>query len=161
MTDSNVIYIGSKPAMSYVLVVLTAFNNSKDGITLKARGQAIISAINVTELCRNRFLSDMAKPEVEIGTDVVDSDGHPRNVSAISIRLTRAEAKPEKTPPAPAEKHDLSDIKGVGPATAEKLKSAGYKYAEDVAKASVEEFSGKTGLGEAQSSKIIAAAKTF
>ncbi|MEM3881581.1 MAG: RNA-binding protein, partial [Candidatus Bathyarchaeia archaeon] len=42
---SDVIFVGNKPPMSYVLAIITAFSsgNAKE-ITLKARGQAITTA---------------------------------------------------------------------------------------------------------------------
>ena len=60
MTEkSDVIFVGNKPPMSYVLAIITAFSSgtTKD-VTLKARGQAITTAVDVAEITRNRFLKD-------------------------------------------------------------------------------------------------------
>jgi len=39
-TDENVIYVGHKPPMSYVLAVVTQFNtSSSDEVVIKARGR--------------------------------------------------------------------------------------------------------------------------
>lgn len=97
MTEDSIIYIGNKPAMTYVMAVLTAFNQKGvDGVTLKARGQAISSAVDVAEICRNRFLQDVSNPQIEIGTEVLEGqDGGKRNVSTISITI-RKEEEPKK-----------------------------------------------------------------
>ncbi len=49
--DPNTIYVGTKPAMSYVLVVITHFNDSDaKEVTLNARGRAITTYYR---RCRN------------------------------------------------------------------------------------------------------------
>ena len=46
-TDENVIYVGNKPPMSYVLAVVTQFNTSgSDEVIIKARGRAISRAVD-------------------------------------------------------------------------------------------------------------------
>jgi len=41
----NVIYVGKKPAMNYVLAVVTQFNNGAKKVTIKARGNTISRAV--------------------------------------------------------------------------------------------------------------------
>jgi DNA repair protein RadA len=53
----------------------------------------------------------------------------------------------------------IEDLPGVGPATAEKLKEAGFSSVESVAVASPSELSNAADLGEATASKIIIAAR--
>jgi archaea-specific DNA-binding protein len=107
MTEDSIIYIGSKPAMTYVMAVLTAFNQKgADGVILKARGQAISSAVDVAEISRNRFLTGVSKPEIEIGTEELEGqDGGKRNVSTIAI-LIRKEAEAEAKKPAKKKKEE-------------------------------------------------------
>lgn len=107
MTEDSIIYIGSKPVMAYVMAVLTAFNQKgADGVTLKARGQAISSAVDVAEVCRNRFLSGVTKPMIEIGTEELEGqDGGKRNVSTIAITI-RKEAVEEPKKPAKKKKEE-------------------------------------------------------
>ena len=52
--NSDVIFVGNKPPMSYVLAIITSLSagNGKE-ITLKARGQAIITAVDMAEIVRN------------------------------------------------------------------------------------------------------------
>jgi len=53
----------------------------------------------------------------------------------------------------------IEDLPGVGPATAEKLREAGFNSVEAVAVASPSELSNAADLGEATASKIIIAAR--
>lgn len=39
--ESNVVFVGRKPAMSYVLACVTQFNDGKNEVILRARGRAI------------------------------------------------------------------------------------------------------------------------
>ena len=60
ISDSQVVYIGRKPVMSYVLAVLTSLQQKgSSDLILKARGRAISNAVNTAEVTRNRFLSEL------------------------------------------------------------------------------------------------------
>ena len=88
--DPNTIYVGTKPAMSYVLAVITHFNESKvKDVTLKARGRAITTAIDAVEIVRRKFLKDLKTEKIEIGTEELPRDDGTRNVSTIEITLKR------------------------------------------------------------------------
>lgn len=50
--EENVIFIGSKPVMNYVLAVVTQFNGGADHVSLKARGKAISRAVDTAEIVR-------------------------------------------------------------------------------------------------------------
>ena len=89
-TDENVIYIGRKRPMSYVLAVITEFNNngSKE-VILKARGRSISTAVDTAEIVRNRFVTNAKIKDIAIGTEsVTNEDGRDSNVSSIEISLT-------------------------------------------------------------------------
>ncbi|MDH5794892.1 MAG: DNA-binding protein Alba [Candidatus Bathyarchaeota archaeon] len=89
--DSNTVYIGRKPTMNYVLAVITNFNSSdtKD-VTIKARGQAISTAVDVAEIVSRRFMKDLKVSDVTIGTEEMQQqEGGTRNVSIIEIKLAR------------------------------------------------------------------------
>ncbi len=189
MKDDNTVYIGSKPPMAYVMALITAFNRSgADSVVLKARGRAISRAVDVAEIARGRYLNDLKAEKIEIGSEQMPTeDGRTRGVSTIAITLrkggeaaVKAEAPPEpveepkpveetKEEPKPepptevkaAPKIDvgLSDIKGVGKTTVEKLTEAGYKSPKSIARAKPSTLSEKTGLSEKVATKIIDAAK--
>ena len=89
----DVIFVGNKPPMSYVLATITAFSsgNPKE-ITLKARGQAITTAVDVAEITRNRFLKDLKLGKIAIGTQEMpprEGESRSRMVSTIEITLSK------------------------------------------------------------------------
>ena len=91
-TDENIIYIGKKPPMSYVLAVVTQFNgNGSKDVVLKARGRSISTAVDTAEIVRNRFMKDARLKDIKIGTEsVTNEEGRESNVSSIEISLTTA-----------------------------------------------------------------------
>ena len=91
---SGIVFIGSKPPMDYVLAVMTRISasNAKE-VVLKARGQAIATAVDVAEITRNRFLKDLKVSRIAIGTEEMparESENRARMVSTIEIVLTKA-----------------------------------------------------------------------
>jgi len=88
--DSNIIFVGKKPAMSYVLACVTQFNDGRPNVVLKARGRAISHAVDVAEIVKNKFVRDSAVDKVTIGTEVVSGEGGEKlNVSSIEIILQK------------------------------------------------------------------------
>jgi DNA-binding protein len=90
-TDENVIYIGHKPPMSYVLAVVTQFNtSSSDEVVIKARGRTISTAVDTAEIVRNRFIKDAKVKDIKISTEsITNEEGRTSNVSSIEIILTK------------------------------------------------------------------------
>ncbi|WP_429222900.1 DNA-binding protein Alba [Methanobacterium oryzae] len=90
MPEENVVYIGNKPVMNYVLAVVTQMNSGTSEVTLKARGRAISRAVDVAEIIRNRFISDVELGTIDIGTEEIrNMEGSNTNVSAIEIQLNK------------------------------------------------------------------------
>jgi DNA-binding protein Alba len=90
MSVENVVYIGRKPVMNYCLAVLSSLKDEGSSVTLKARGRAISTAVDVAEITRTRFLKDLLVEKIEIGTEELESlEGQPRNVSTITIVLKK------------------------------------------------------------------------
>jgi len=90
--DQNVVYIGRKPVMSYVLAVITHMNrpDAKE-VVLKARGRAITTAVDTAEVTRRRFMSELAVEQISIGTEELPQElGGTRAVSYIEITLSRS-----------------------------------------------------------------------
>ena len=95
-TDENIIYIGKKPPMSYVLAVITSFQSSgSDEVILKARGRSISTAVDTAEIVRNRFVTDAKVKDIIIGTESItnEEEGRTSNVSSIEICLTKKKSK--------------------------------------------------------------------
>jgi DNA-binding protein len=87
--DENVIYVGHKPPMSYVLAVVTQFNSGSDEVIIKARGRTISTAVDTAEIVRNRFIKDATIKGIKIGTEsVTNEEGRTSNVSSMEIILT-------------------------------------------------------------------------
>lgn len=90
--DDNTVYVGSKPAMSYVLAVVTQFNEGHETVHVKARGKAISRAVDVAEMVRSKFEDTAEVENIEIDTDQIETDeGDELNVSSIQIDLTKDE----------------------------------------------------------------------
>jgi DNA-binding protein len=87
--DENVIYVGNKPPMSYVLAVVTQFNGGSDEVIIKARGRAISRAVDTAEITRNRFVQNAKVKDIKIGTEsITNEEGRNSNVSSIEISLS-------------------------------------------------------------------------
>ena len=94
--DENVIYVGRKPPMSYVLAVVTQFNTSgSDEVIIKARGRSISTAVDTAEIVRNRFVTDAKVKDIKISTESItnEEEGRTSNVSSIEIYLTKKKSK--------------------------------------------------------------------
>jgi DNA-binding protein len=93
-SDENVVYVGHKPPMSYVLAVVTEFNSGSDEVILKARGRSISTAVDAAEISRNRFVMDAIVKEIKISTEsVTNEEGRTSNVSSIEICLAKKKSK--------------------------------------------------------------------
>jgi DNA-binding protein len=67
----NIMFIGRKPAMSYVLAAVTSLSAFKaKEITPKVRGRSISKAVDTAEITRRRFIKDLKISKTAIGTDV-------------------------------------------------------------------------------------------
>ncbi|MFB0545225.1 MAG: DNA-binding protein Alba [Asgard group archaeon] len=88
--EEDVVYVGGKPTMAYVLASLTVFHGGRDQLILKARGRAISKAVDTAEIIRNRFLNNVEVKSIKISTEILKtSEGNEINTSAIEIVLKR------------------------------------------------------------------------
>jgi DNA-binding protein len=91
--ESGIVFIGRKTPMDYVLAVITRLSasNAKE-VILKARGQAITTAVDVAEITRRRFLKNLKISKIAIGTEEMparEGENRARMVSTIEITLTQ------------------------------------------------------------------------
>jgi DNA-binding protein len=90
---SGIVFIGSKTPMDYVLAVITRLSASDaKEVVLKARGQAITTAVDVAEITRSRFLKDLKVSKIAIGTEEMpprEGENRTRMVSTIEITLAK------------------------------------------------------------------------
>ena len=91
--NSDVIFVGNKPPMSYVLAIITSLSQGNlNEIILKARGQAITTAVDVAEITRNRFIKDLKVSKIAIGTAEMpprEGENRSRMVSTMEITMTK------------------------------------------------------------------------
>jgi DNA-binding protein Alba len=90
---ARIVFVGNKIPMDYVMAVMTGLsaNNAKE-ITLKARGQAITTAVDTAEITRNRFIKDLKVTRIAIGTEQMpprEGETRARMVSTIEITLKK------------------------------------------------------------------------
>jgi archaea-specific DNA-binding protein len=87
----EVVFVGNKPVMNYVLACLTVFQNGTNEVTLKARGRAIGRAVDVAEVLSHRYMPDLKVKKIEIDTEhMIDAaSGATTSVSSIVIRMSR------------------------------------------------------------------------
>lgn len=89
MAEENVIFVGKKPTMNYVLAVVTQFNNNVDRITIKARGKAISKAVDIAEITRHKFIQNAKYQNIKVETETLQGERGESNVSSIEITLTK------------------------------------------------------------------------
>ena len=91
--EPDVVFVGNKPPMSYVMAVMTAMSSGAiSEITLKARGRAIATAVDVAEITSNRFIKGLSVKSIGIGTEELparEGENKSRNVSIIEIKLAK------------------------------------------------------------------------
>ncbi|MCR4284865.1 MAG: DNA-binding protein Alba [archaeon] len=89
----NSIFIGGKPFMNYVTGVVMQFNiNKAKEVTIKSRGKFISKAVDVAEVSRRKFLTDIkvSVKKVSIGSEEFENkEGKLVNVSVLEIVLRR------------------------------------------------------------------------
>lgn len=99
--QENIVYIGKKPLMNYVLAVVTQFNGGAKNVMLKARGNSISKAVDVAEIARNRFLRSITSPSSESlfinSEELVNEDGTKSKVSSMTIILSREQGNFENS----------------------------------------------------------------
>ncbi|MDY6966494.1 MAG: DNA-binding protein Alba [Halobacteriota archaeon] len=90
--ENNVIFVGQKPVMNYVLAVVTQFNDGSDEVAIKARGRAISKAVDTAEVVKNKFLPSVQVKDIKISTEEIQREGGDIiNVSSMEIFLNKAE----------------------------------------------------------------------
>ncbi len=90
MAEENTVFIGKKGTMAYVLAVVTQVNNGASDVVIKARGKAISRAVDVAEIVKNKFITELKIDKIDIATEEISSEeGNPLKVSAIEISMKK------------------------------------------------------------------------
>lgn len=94
MFEGNVMFIGKKPVMSYVLTAVPKLEEM-GGLTVKARGMSISKAVDVALILQDRYVKECQIDSIELRTEVLDGEnGEKVNVSSMEIRL-RSPPRPD------------------------------------------------------------------
>jgi DNA-binding protein len=87
--QDNLVRVGKKPVMNYVVACVTLFNSGKDEIVLRARGQSINNAVDIVERLR-KFQKNLQVRDISIGSeDITRPDGTRASISTIEIALRK------------------------------------------------------------------------
>ena len=88
--EENVVFIGKKPVMNYVIACLTCLNVGGKHVCIKARGSAISRAVDTVEVLRRSFVKDLGLLDIKLGTEeMTNAEGRRSNVSTIEITVTK------------------------------------------------------------------------
>jgi len=85
--SENVVFVGQKPSMAYVLAVMTQFNSGNSEVRVKARGKSISRAVDVAEIIRRKFLDGMRVKNIRIGTEEYTPENSAVKVPVSTIEL--------------------------------------------------------------------------
>jgi len=89
--EDNVVLIGKKPIMSYILAVITQFGAGQKEVRIRARGRAISRAVDVANIVRKRYVKEAQIKSITIDSEEKENPqtGRKVNVSTIEIVLTK------------------------------------------------------------------------
>jgi len=88
----DVVFVGAKPVMNYVLACMTCLNSGSNKVVVKARGRAIPRAVDTVEVLRRSFAKGVQLEGISLSTEEVEREqGQKSRVSAIEISVTKQE----------------------------------------------------------------------
>lgn len=85
----NVVLVGNKPVMNYVIACLTLFNSGADEVIVKARGRAIERAVDTVEMLRSSFITDLEIRDISIDTQELQRIGKRSSISTMEIIFSK------------------------------------------------------------------------
>jgi archaea-specific DNA-binding protein len=79
----------SKPLLNYVTACITMFNGGAQQVVLRARGEAINMSVDVAQVLKKRFMSNVEISNIKIdGESVTSKDGRLLNLPVLEIELS-------------------------------------------------------------------------
>lgn len=90
MPERKMVIVGrSKPILNYVTACITMFNSGAEQVVLRARGEAINVAVEVVQILRRRFVSNIQISNITIdGESITSRDGRQLNLPVLEIELS-------------------------------------------------------------------------
>jgi len=89
LSREPLIIVGKKPIIKYVTACITVFNRGERSILLRARGKRIANCVDVVNLLKKSFITNLSIKEIIIGTEILKESDKYRYISYIEIRITR------------------------------------------------------------------------
>lgn len=86
--DDNIIFVGTKAPMNYVVAVLTEFKKNNE-VIIKARGRSISKAVETAALVKKKFMKNVEIIEIKVDLEHIidDKTQKPMDIPAIELFL--------------------------------------------------------------------------
>jgi len=92
MENDNIVYVGRKNTMVYVMAVMMQMNQGNTEVTIKARGKSISRACDVSEITKNKFMNQIKTDKIKIYTEEIQTENNePLKISSIEILMKKIE----------------------------------------------------------------------
>src|SRR5207249_12201445 len=72
--EPNIVRIGKKPIMNYVVACMTLLNNGDGEVMMRGRGQSMRKGGETVDVVKRAFMKNSKVHSVDIGTDEVKRD---------------------------------------------------------------------------------------
>jgi archaea-specific DNA-binding protein len=94
--ETKTVIVGqSKPLLNYVTACITMFNSGAEHVILRSRGEAINMAVDVVQVLKKRFVSQVEISKIQIdGDNVVSRDGRQLSLPVLEIELSMPKQSP-------------------------------------------------------------------
>ena len=88
--ETKTVIVGQhKEPLAYITACITMFNSGADHVVLRSRGEAINMAVDVVQLLKKRFMSQVEISKIQIdGENVVSRDGRQLSLPVLEIELS-------------------------------------------------------------------------
>jgi DNA-binding protein len=88
--ETKTVIIGqSKPLLNYVTACITMFNSGAERVVVRSRGEAINLAVDVVQVLKKRFMSQVRISNIHIdGENVISRDGRQLSLPVLEIELS-------------------------------------------------------------------------
>jgi DNA-binding protein len=81
------VLVGRRPAINYVLAVLTEFQNGAKEVVIKAWGRGVSRALDVVQITKNRFLPNLQVKDIKLGIKQIKDGQNNRASNVITIEI--------------------------------------------------------------------------
>ncbi|MGC9112977.1 RNA-binding protein [Acidilobus sp.] len=97
--QENVVLIGKKPVVNYMLALIEVFNSSPSAeVKVKARGKAICKAVDVISAVKARYFANLYVKSFSADYEEVDTDKGKVRLPAVEITVALAPQGPQPSP---------------------------------------------------------------